>query len=48
MTSTTHHAITDLAARLLIGALVLGILILMGVVVTRGDRASPLNVDALP
>lgn len=48
MTSTTHHAITDLAARLLIGALVLGVLILMGVGLTQWGRPSALTVGALP
>lgn len=31
MTATTHQAITDLTARLLIGALMLGVLILVGI-----------------
>ena len=48
MTSTTHHAITDLTARLLIGALVLGILILMGVGFTQGVRPSALAIEARP
>jgi len=48
MTSTTHHAITDLTARLLIGALVLGALILMGVGIAQVNRPSALAVDARP
>lgn len=35
MTATTHRAIRDFTARLIVGALVLGALILMGVGITR-------------
>ena len=48
MTSTTRHAITDLAARLLIGSLVLGVLILMGVGIAQVTRPIALAVDARP
>lgn len=48
MTSTTHHAITDLTARLLIGALVLGILVLMGVGFTQADWPALASMDARP
>jgi len=45
MTSTTHHAITDLTVRLLIGALVLGVLILMGVGITQVNWPTAFSVD---
>lgn len=48
MTATTHRAITDLTARLLIGALVLWTLILMGVGVTQATRSTDLTVDSSP
>ena len=36
MTATTHHALVDLTARLVLGALLLATLILMGVGIARG------------
>jgi hypothetical protein len=48
MTATTHRAITDLTARLVIGALVLLTLILMGVGITRANRPTGLSVDSSP
>lgn len=46
MTATTHRAITDLTVRIVIGALVLGSLILMGVGYTRAIRPTGLSVDS--
>jgi hypothetical protein len=48
MTATTYHAITDLTARLIIGALVLGSLILIGVAYTQAIRPTGLSVDSHP
>ena len=48
MTTTTHRAITDLTARLVIGALVLGTLILMGVGITQANRPTGLSVESRP
>ena len=48
MTATTHRAIRDLTARLLIGALVLGALILMGVGMTQANRPTSFTADSRP
>jgi len=48
MTATTHRAITNLAARLMIGALVLGALILMGVGIMEATRSTGLSVASRP
>ena len=48
MTATTHRAITDLTARLLIGALVLWVLILMGVGMTQANWPIAFSVDSRP
>jgi hypothetical protein len=48
MTATTHRAITVLAARLVIGALVLAALIVMGVGITQARRPAGLSVDSRP
>ena len=48
MTATTHRVITGLTARLLIGALLLGVLILMGVGLVQTNWATGLSVAARP
>jgi hypothetical protein len=48
MTTTTHRATTDIRARIVIGALVLGSLILMGVAYTQAIRPTGLSVDSHP
>lgn len=48
MTATTHRVITDLTTRLVIGAMVLGTLILMGVGLTQANRPTALTVDSSP
>ena len=48
MTTMAHGIITDLAARLLIGALLLGAMIVMGIAVAnRADRAATSSVQSL-
>jgi hypothetical protein len=47
MTATTYRAITDLTARLLIGALLLGAMIAIGIGVTRAHRPAAVSVDSL-
>jgi hypothetical protein len=48
MTATTHRAISALTARLLIGALLLGALIVMGVGYTEAIGLGALSVNPPP